>query len=791
MPSPDVRDICTRYSSRDSLEEREQKDLVLHKRYEEKMEPIKTMETMRSHLHREQAAGLNKHVLRRFMEEQESHTSICEIANPKNLPTCNPIKCAQTPGVVCKAETAHSRCKKAGFGIFRSQCLGCSCRLRLEEVERRRKERDRRRRPRKAKSNIEAKQESIIQELVTTNEPGEWQVNRQHTHTANRRSLEEAKKEASKTQQRVLLPRHKCEITNPRDHLNCDPVKCAQAEGVMCRLKDIPPAADNYLKYRCTQVGFKNHPHICDCSCTMVPDERKRRRNQLAQSYRLKNHTPENLMKLDVQLPTKKNDINRRSDEASRMSKKTYAGIRQPPTKFSQGHQTEAPNTEQPAPKTKCVISKILNSPTCNPVECAKADGVQCRSLFLKNPKRNEPSRCIQKGFSNHPRICGSCSCVMDHDDERRRKREAKQRWYRRNYKSKARKMNSNDATRQRPPNLEGSLIPPDGIKHSSEQFVSIFGSLQSSRKARENNRNQQRSTSPPTQDARKEALATSSKDSDATYACEISNHYKKPNCQPALCSQAPGVSCKINPVKNACWASGFNLHKTICEGCSCMMTRAERLRRNLERARGRMQRKKSLKSGAKDEVDRRVKSRPVSKYEVVKTTLDKLRADHAPEKRIVPPSTIDDPVARKAMTGLMMDQETGRANSRLGSTSSNSLSQQHGERSSKSDGSFEYLNQHIQMVNDETASVNSKLTMSHQAGKRVDPSPKANNLERKEVKSPVNVNVNDFWHRGRVLRPVPPTRRGWSRYRSASPSPEKELEFGFRSFWGKMWKGE
>ena len=790
MKSPDVRDVCTGCSCRDSPEERKRKwkDHVSQERHGDERKATRAIKEVKSHAHREQAAGSNEPLLRRFKEKQESHAPICEIVNPRNLPTCDPIRCAQAPGVVCKAEPGRSRCKRAGFGIFRSQCLGCSCRLRPEEVERRRKEGDRRRRQRMVKSNIEAGQKKIVEERVTTDEPEEWKLDGQPVSTANRRSLENDQKEASSTQQRVPRPTYECQITNSKNSLNCDPVKCAKAEGVMCRLVDIPPAADNYLKYKCTQVGFRNHPHICDCSCTMVSEELKRRRKQRSISYLLRDYTPENPTKLDGQFPTNQKNINKWSDEVSRLSKETRAGARQSATKLSQSHQMEALTTEQLAPKTKCVISNILKSPTCNPVECAKADGVQCRSLILKNPKRNEPSRCVQKGFSDYPRICGSCSCRMDLDNERQRRSEARNRCYKSTHKLKATMTkDSNDAARQGPLSPESSLIPLGGVKHSSKQLLPISDSSQSSRKAREYNKNQQRSTSSSTQDTRKETLSPSSKDSDATYACEISNHYKKPNCHPALCSQADGVSCKINPVKNACWSSGFNLHKAVCGGCACMMTQAERYRRRLERVRGRSQRKKALKSGASHEVDRRVKSRPVSNYKAVKNIPEKLRAGHTPEKSIVPPSTIDDPVAGKATTRLMMNRETKRVNSRLGRTSPGSISQQRGEQSSKSDGSFKYLDQHIQMVNDETAGFNSRLAMTHQAGKRLDSPPKANNLEGKEAKS--GVGSDDFWHRGRVLRPVPATTRGRPRYRS--PSPEKELEFGFRGFWESMWKGE
>ena len=58
----------------------------------------------------------------------------CEIANPFNVPTCDPRACASCPRVSCRGRARAADC--AEFGFFGEPvCQGCVCRLRMKKIE--------------------------------------------------------------------------------------------------------------------------------------------------------------------------------------------------------------------------------------------------------------------------------------------------------------------------------------------------------------------------------------------------------------------------------------------------------------------------------------------------------------------------------------------------------------------------------------------------------------------------------------------------------------------------------
>ena len=63
----------------------------------------------------------------------------CEIANPKNLASCVPARCATATGVSCGIDKWKNKCFAVGFAS-QAACHGCSCQMALEERRRRKNE---------------------------------------------------------------------------------------------------------------------------------------------------------------------------------------------------------------------------------------------------------------------------------------------------------------------------------------------------------------------------------------------------------------------------------------------------------------------------------------------------------------------------------------------------------------------------------------------------------------------------------------------------------------------------
>ena len=222
--------------------------------------------------------------------ESDSSPKECEISNPSNLPTCDPMKCAMEELVECRAITGAKRARRCvgkGFVSYPLTCKGCSCTMAHEEWRQKRqsanhkyyKEHTKKYRKSRAKGQRIAPPPKEAYDLNRRSGSEDTKKERGSIMKSSRGNRRKALALAPKDQDADYA----CEIANPQNLASCVPAHCATASGVSCGIDKV--------RNMCFAYGFASQAVCHGCSCQMTLEEKRRRNNESLKRYRARAKT--------------------------------------------------------------------------------------------------------------------------------------------------------------------------------------------------------------------------------------------------------------------------------------------------------------------------------------------------------------------------------------------------------------------------------------------------------------------------------------------------------------------
>ena len=149
-----------------------------------------------------------------LLERRESMDG-CFIQNLRHLPTCNPTACNEREEIIC-SKSGSGWCKGQGFDLpwLKEICKGCQCLLPPEHKKRR-----------DALGYKKRAEQRKAKKL-------------QHDQMLRIQAAEMAPTEAVSSSSSPPSPKApECRILNPFNSHTCNPIRCAEAPGVVCEGK--------------------------------------------------------------------------------------------------------------------------------------------------------------------------------------------------------------------------------------------------------------------------------------------------------------------------------------------------------------------------------------------------------------------------------------------------------------------------------------------------------------------------------------------------------------------------